>query len=226
MSTVENTTNVTPVAPPVTIDPATSRATAATQPATATPAAAPAQAKPEDEKPSWLDARLERERNKVLKDLGVESFEDAKKALDELNAKREAEKTAAQKAAELDAALKATKADKDALAEAVALIAKDRMAALTDAQKNAVTALAGDDAAKQLKAIDTLAPTWKAEAPAAATATPATQTKTVDTAPAPSAPNGAAPTSPPDPKAVYEELRKSNPIIAARYAEANGLLIL
>lgn len=196
----------------------TTSSNTATPPApAAAPAApaAPAAEKSESEKPHWLDGRLERERKSLLKELGLDDVESGKKAIAELNAKREAEKTAAEKATELDAKLKASDAEKAAMAEALGATAKARMKTLSEAQQAAVAALAGDDPVKQLKTIEALVPTW-ASAPAA------TETKTVDTAPGRTAPEAGA-TSAPDPKAVYEQLRKTNPIAAARYAFAHGL---
>jgi hypothetical protein len=215
---------VTPVAAPINVDPVASGKAPAIA---AAPAPAPAPVGEPSEKPSWLDARLERERAKVLKDLGIESLEDGKKAIGELNAKREAEKTSAQKAAELEGTLKSTKADKEAMAAALGGYAKTQLASLTDAQREAVAAIAGEDPVKQLKAIEALAPTWKAAAGTPATpSTPAAPgtPKPNDTAPGQSAPNDSnANTSPPDPKAIYAELKKTNPFIAARYALANGV---
>ncbi len=186
-------------------------------PAAVKPAPAPAAAPPDDQKPSWLDARLERERAKVLKDLGVESLDDAKKAFADLNAKREAEKSSAQKAAELEASLKTTKAEKDSMAEALGLYAKSRLGALSEAQRNAVVAVAGDDPAKQLKTIEALVSTWANAAAPAAPAVPK------DTAPTQAAPKDSGTVSPADPKAIYTELAKTNPILAARYRAQNGL---
>jgi hypothetical protein len=200
-------TTATPVAAPITIDPSAAKpAPVATAP-------------PENEKPSWLDARLERERAKALKDAGFESAEDAKKASEELKAKREAEKSAAQKAAELEAALKTKTAREEALTSTLSGYAKTQLAGLTEAQRNAVAAVAGDDPAKQLQTIEALKPTW---ASASAPATPAPVVPK-DTAPAAAAPKDAGNVSAPDLKAVYEELVKTNPVLAARFRAANGL---
>jgi len=185
------------------------------------PAPASVSAPSPEEKPSWLDARLERERRSVLKELGIESLDDGKKALATLKAEEDAKKSAAQKAAELETSLKAAKAEKDAMAEALGVYAKSQMTALTEAQRNAVAAVAGDDPAKQLKTIEALRPTWASAAAPAATVTPE---KPRDTAPAPGAPKDAGTTSsPPDQKAIWEALKNTNPILAARYALANGL---
>lgn len=204
-------TTVTPEAAPITIDPSAPKT-----PATNTPAAST----PPDEKPSWLDARLERERSKALKDAGFESLEDAKKASEELKAKREAEKTIAQKAAELENSLKATKAEKEAMASALGAYAKAQLAGLNDAQRNAVLAVSGDDPAKQLTTIEALRPTWAGAAAPAAGATPPT---VKDTAPAPTAPKDTPNVSPADPKAIHAELKKTNPVLAARFALENRL---
>jgi hypothetical protein len=203
---------VTPSAATITVDPA------ATKTAPATAAATPPAGEP-NEKPTWLDARLERERRAVLKELGIENLEDGKKAIGEAQAKREAEKTATQKAAELGESLKTTKAEKEEMAAALGTYAKAQMKGLSDEQRAAVTAIAGDDAAKQLKAIEALAPTWKS-APTTETKT----TKPADTALAATAPKETTTnTSPPDPKAIYAELKKTNFVIAARYAQANNI---
>lgn len=204
---------------PLVLNTATTSNTATPPAPVAAPApAAPAAEKGESEKPHWLDGRLERERKALLKELGLDDVETGKKAIAELNAKREAEKTAAEKAAELDAKLKASDAEKAAMAEALGLTAKARLATLTEAQKAAVTALAGDDPVKQLKTIEALTPTW----PSAPAAT-ATETKAADTAPGRTAPTSETPTSAPDLKAIYAELRKTNPVMAARFADVNGL---
>ena len=46
--------------------------------------------KEDDKEPSWLAARLEREQRSVLKKLGVESVDDAKKAIEDLKKLRDA----------------------------------------------------------------------------------------------------------------------------------------
>lgn len=201
---------VTPSPAPITVDaPKATTPPAATAVPQATPSAADA-----DKDPQWLGARLERERQKMLKDLGVESVDDAKKAIADLNAKREAEKTAAEKASAAEAALKSERSRADEMAKTLGTYAKSKLASLTETQRNAVIAIAGEDASKQLSAIETLSPTWAAPAPA---------TKVADTAPAPGAPKDNTAVSPPDHKAVHAELLKTNPIIAARYALANGV---
>jgi hypothetical protein len=196
-------------APAINIDPS------APKPPTPAPAANP------NEKPAWLDARLEQARSAALKDAGFESVEDAKKAAKELNDKREADKTDAQKRGELETSLKSKDKQLNDMSEALKAYATSQLAGLSDAQKAAVAAVAGDDPAKQLKTIEALRPTWAGVAAPAAPAS--TETKTADTAPGRMMPKEGGGTSPADPKAVYAELKKTNPILAARYASENGV---
>ena len=200
--------NVTPAPATVTLD---TQSGAPVAPPAAAPAAPPppaaAAAAASDGEPNWLPARLERERKAVLKALGVENVDDAKAAL-----------------AELDAALKATKAENEALSTALAAHVKGALEPLTDAQRAAVLALAPDDPAAQLRALEALRPTWASPASAPpAVAAPPTATPPADTSAGRSAPNDGAATSPPDHKAIHAELEKTNPVAAARYAVAHGV---
>jgi hypothetical protein len=211
-------TVITAAVPTITVDPSTAKPPA--------PAPASPQTGKAGEKPEWLDGRLAEAtasgQAKALKALGFESAEDAKTALAELAAIREAKKTDAQKAADLETSLKATKAEKDAAMAALGEYAKGQLAALTEVQRNAVAAVAGDDPAKQLSTIKALTPTWaSAAAPAATAAAPAATVK--DTAPAASAPKDGNVVSPADPKAIHAELKKTNPVLAARYGVENGV---
>lgn len=188
-------------------------------PAAQPPAPAPKPAPEANPDPAWLAPRLERERSKVLKDLGVDSPEEAKKAIEAARAAAEAQKSDAQKRGELESLLKAERAANQEKAAALDAYAKSQMGALTEAQRNAVAAVAGEDPAKQLKTIEALKPTWAgAAAPAAPVELPVR-----DTAPAPAAPKDGAPAPPLDAKAFYEELKITNPVLASRYALANGL---
>lgn len=181
--------------------------------------AKPAPAANPEGKPPWLDERLERERAKMLKDLGAESFDAVKKVMDEARSLEEQKKSDAQKRGELERDLKAEREQKQAMAEALGAYAKAQMGGLTDAQRAAVSGIAGDDPAKQLKTIEALRPTWASAAAPAAVA----DQRPKDTALAPAMPRDGAQGSPPDTKTIHEELLKSNPILAARYALANGV---
>jgi hypothetical protein len=187
------------------------------------PAAKPDAPTEPEAKPPWLDERLARAREaakkEAWKELGFESPEDAKKAADERKAAAEAKKTESQKRAEAETALAAEKARVAEMAAALSAHAESEMQKLTDTQRDAVKAAAGDDPTAQLKMITALRPTWVGAAAPAATATQ-------DTAPGRTAPKDGGEGPPPDPKAVYESLKESNPIVAARYALRNGLIDL
>lgn len=202
----------------------------------ATPAATPQQGatqapSPDGSEPHWLKPRLEREtraaREALLKQMGVGSIEDAMKVFDELRKRDDANKSADVKAAELAKDLDAERAAAKRLADTLAEHAGRQMLALTTEQQRAVKAIAGDDAAAQLRAIDALQPTWAAVATAAAaavTTTPATapavtttaKPPPATTAPAAGAPNGATTTTP-DHRAQYAELKSKNPFAAAKF---------
>lgn len=96
-------------------------------------------------------------------------------------------------------------------AQLIEEIAAERLAALSEPQRAAVRALAGEDLSRVLVTVRALAPTW-AKVPA-------------DTAPRRSMPRELAAgevvtTSPLD---VYRDLAATNPVLAARYALANDV---
>ena len=172
-----------------------------------------------------LRQRLERERAKggdeavaaKLREWGVTSESDVKAAIEAAAKAREAAKTSEDKLAELRLQQEQS-AKKTSQYET---IIKARLTAelsdLTDQQLEAVKAIAGDDPAEQLKAITALRPTW-AKAPADKPADkPPEKPKGDDTAP----PRGAAPDatndSPPNHKAVWEDMKSKNPFAAASY---------
>jgi 2-oxoglutarate dehydrogenase E2 component (dihydrolipoamide succinyltransferase) len=194
----------------------------------APPAASAAPATPTEPhvgEPGWLPERLKRAeeaaRSAVLKELGITDPAQAKAALDAARAAEEAQKTQAQKDAERIAALTQSSA-RVAELEAIAKgRAEYEMAKLSDSQKAAVTALAGNDPGAQLKAITALAPTWgQSAAPVPPSAPPA-----APVVPASSTPAGAAPApaqiSGTDHKARYADLQKTNPVAAAHYLTAH-----
>jgi hypothetical protein len=193
---------------------------AATQ--TTTQGAPPAAAPPAHDQepatePTWLKARLDRERAKGLRDAGFESVEAAKAAADAIKSQDEAKKSAEQRAAESAAAVATEKARADRLAAITSEHAARMMLVLTAEQRAAIMGVAGDDPAAQLRAIGALAPTWAKQEAAAA---PAPEAPPATTAPARSAPNGAAPAQP-DPRSVYEQTRQSNPFAAAYFGASN-----
>lgn len=203
--------SVTPDAPAIVMDPSSSKPLV--------PAPAPAAAAPAEDKYEWLAPRLERERKALLKELGVDNVDTARKAIATAKAAEAAAPAPAKAASEgqTDALARQIKTQ----SEVFGVLAKDQLAALTEEQRTAVAAVAGDDPALQLKTISALRPTWASAAAPAATAQPAAPK---DTATAPSAPkDGVTTQSPPDLKAMHADYQKTNPVFAARFALANGL---
>lgn len=202
-------------------------AAAAQQPAPAQPApAASASAAAPERDPEWITKRVAQAKTSaerdLLKQLGVSSLDDAKAAIADRQAKIEAEKTVAQKAAEYEAELKNVRASNESLVASISTYAKAQLDTLTDPQRDAVVAIAGEDPSKQLTTIEKLRPTWAVAPAAALPATPAAPPP-ANTAPGRNAPRDSGNAAPADPKAIYEELKKSNPVVAARYALANGV---
>lgn len=197
-------------------------------PAAAAPApaaAAPAAAAPADQSdPAWLEGRLARakesERRAILNELGIDDPIKAKAALAAAKAAEEANKSSEQRAAELAAKLGTTQAEAERLRGIASEHAGRMMAVLTDEQKAAVVAIAGDDPAAQLRTIGALAPTWAKQAAPTTDAAPAAP-KPATTAPAAAAPAAVSPGSPPDHKSTYSQLRHSNPFEAAAYGLAH-----
>lgn len=203
--------------------------TAAATPAIAPPPPAASHANPAQQTdPNWLNDRIAQAKKSaaddVLKSLGVTDLEAAKSAIAAANAKAEADKTAEQRATELAAKLESEKAAAAKQAAVIAEHAGRMMVGLTAEQKAAVTAIAGDDPAAQLRAISALQPTWaSAAAPAAANpqagaaAASAAAQPPVNTAPGHTAPAGSSPGSTPNARAEYEALRSTNPFAAAEH---------
>lgn len=187
------------------------------QPASAsatTPQATPP-AKPQEPDPKWLSPRLEQAQRsaqaELLKRFGAEKPEDIEsrlKRLEELEAASLSEKERLEKAL-ADLTPKATRAA--TLEQTVKAYADRELSALNDAQRSAVQALAGDDPARILTAIEQLKPTWQAVPAVPAPAQPVT------TSPPAGAPPAAGGTSPIDHKAEFARLQKENPFEAARY---------
>lgn len=201
----------------------------------AAPVVAPVVATPAapvvETEPHWLKPRLEREaasaRTALLAEIGVTDPEAAKKLVADEVARKEASKSLEQRAIDAEKARDAEKLRVTELSGTVTSIATERMTGLTEAQRAAVTAIAGTDAAAQLKAIAALAPTWATASPLTQTAATTASTATTVTTPAPApaaantapGPNAPAPTttSQPDHKAEYKRLKAENPVLASAY---------
>lgn len=189
-----------------------------TPPATPAPAAPPPPApKPADEandKPPWLDARLEQAKHSILKELGITDVDEGKRIVAAHAAKAEAEKTAEQRAAEMKAKAEQYEAQSAARLRTIAEYAARQMVGLTAEQQGAVKAIAGDDAEQQLKTIAALAPTWAKSQSTQQPPPPA------NSAPPPNAPPGTT-ASPTNARSLYEATRNTNPFLAAIFGQAN-----
>lgn len=178
--------------------------------------------------PDALKARLEQAKatgqRELLESLGVKSPDEIKALVDERRHREEAQKTLEQRAAEQATALKAEQARADAYLATISSRANVELAALSDAQRAAVKALAGEDPAAALKAIDALKPTWAsaAVAPEAPTSAPPPPPVQTSTAPRPNAPPEAGVIAQADVRATYESLKKTNPFQAAAFAVRNA----
>lgn len=190
----------------------------------ATPIVPPATESEPAAPPAWLKPRLDREREAaqkaLLRDLGVDDPKAAKDALAAYKAAQDAAKTEAQRLADEVSALRPKAERLSALESVIAARAEFELGSLTEAQRAAVLSLAGDDAAARLRTIDALRPTWAAQQ-AAAAAAPKPLAAPASTTASAVAPRPGEPTQT-DHKAVYAELKKSNPIAAASYALAHA----
>lgn len=180
--------------------------------------------------PKWVAARLEQAKRvaaaDVLRTIGAETPEAAKAAVERAKAAADAEKSAADRAAEATQRAATLQKERDDLHSTVGVYAAAQLSALTAEQRAAVTALAGDNPAAQLRTIDALRPTWAVVAPPPPPVVAAPPPAPPPPAPLAAPANTAAPTnapaaSPPpaatDHLAVLKNLETTNPIRAARY---------
>lgn len=184
------------------------------------PVAVPEAAAPpaEPKEPAWLPERLARAKStgaeELLKTAGFSSLDELKAAKEELQKLKESQLSEQERAQkERDALMqRATRAGE--LEAAVSAFAARELTALTDAQAQAVKAIAGEDPARILATIDSLKPTWAAAAaapaPAPAPAAPATTAQT-------GGPPAAAQHSQVDHLAEFKRLKSTNPFLAQRY---------
>lgn len=122
--------------------------------------------------PAWLAKRLDRERKnaskdseekaraKLMADLGIDDLEVVKKLAADKKRRDDEQKSLEQRVAERDRDLASREAELKSYREATKVLADEQLASLSEEQRNAVVGLAGEDPAKQLKAIATLRPTW------------------------------------------------------------------
>lgn len=200
------------------------------------------------ELPVWVAKRLEQAkragakdaesavRKSLLAELGVDDPAKIKQIVDEQRKREEAQKSQEQKLAELQLREQQNQARLKELEEAVKLDAAEQLASLTEEQRKAVIDLAGDDPAKQRKAIATLRPTWAKPVSDASqsqtnangsqglqgqTAPPAIAKPAMATAPGATAPPPAGTQVVANHLQVYEQALATSPFVAADYYQVH-----
>lgn len=164
-----------------------------------------------------LKARLDRAKESagkeatdaLLKQLGVSSLDDVKAAVEAKRQQEEAQKSLEERLASEQAEREKQSQELQRYRETVSLRAQHELDSLTDEQRDAVKAIAGDDAAQQLATITALRPTWAAKSSAESEQDKPQPKPVASTAPPRNQP-GDGDTSKPDHLAEYERLR-SNP---------------
>jgi hypothetical protein len=175
---------------------------------------------PDDALKARIESAKAAERTALLASLGYDSIDAAKADAEARKLAAEAAKSEAQKAAEERARL-VTEAEKaKGLAAVVTEHAGRQLSVLTAEQQAAVKAIAGDDAAAQLRAIDALRPTWATSIETPKPAAPPPAAPTGPSGPGAGAPPASTPTQV-DHETEYQRLMAINPIHAARYMAAN-----
>jgi len=203
-------------APVVVTPPATPPA-----PPTPPPATVP---QPPDESQPWFQERLSRaksqEREALLAELGVKDPKVAKAAIDAAKKAEDDAKSVTDKLTETTSKLTRSETEAERLRSITTEWATRQMMALSAEQQTAVKAIAGEDAAAQLKAITALTPTWAAATPPAPVPPAKPVPPASGTAPPPTAPPGTT-VSEPNHAEVHAALLKTNPFAAADYAMAH-----
>lgn len=161
---------------------------------------------------AWVAERLEREQRKLLKELGVENLDEAKAALKEIKARKDADKSHELKAQELEQKLAKSTEHGEKLSSSLKTFASAKLASLTPEQQAAVKAIAKSDPALQLETIEALAPTWATAAPIKSEATKVIA-NTSSSRDMPAATVAVAT----DKKAEYLRMNETNPVMAGRF---------
>jgi len=196
------------------------------QPPAGAPPATPSA--PQVGDPDWLNGRIAQAKKnseaETLKALGVTSIDEAKAAVATAKAAADAKKSVEEKNAELATQLAQQQETIAGYEATIKARATTELATLTEAQRAAVVALAGDDAAAQLVAVDTLRPTWAAAppAPGAQQAKPPLPAPASTTGAPAAPPSNATPPPPVDVAAQYDELKAKNPMFASAFYEAHA----
>lgn len=181
---------------------------------------------PAPQEPEWLPQRLERAKasaqSDMLRALGVQSVDDAKALVDAARKLEEERKTEAQRTAERIAALEPKAKQADDLASKLGRYADAELGKLSESQRAAVLAIAGEDRARALDVIEALRPTWASASTQVEQAqhqqVAAPRPPPASTSAATVAQSGApAQSALVDHKAEYERIRGINPVLGSRY---------
>jgi len=174
---------------------------------------------PEEALTARLEAAKRTGQTELLKSLGVTDAAQLKGAIDALKAAEDAKRTDAEKLANLLAEKQTNEAKLGEYAKAIDSVWASESTKLTTEQLAAITALAGDDSAKRIQALNALRPTWVA-AQTQTTTAPTTAPKPLATTAAPAAaPTPTVTESTIDHAAEWQRLREINPPRAALYLE-------
>lgn len=161
-----------------------------------------------------LDRARETEQKKLLSALGVDDLNAAKAALKAQREREEEQMSLEQRLSAVESERAKQTAQLERYRAAVEAQSESVMSDLTEAQRNAVLAVAGDDPAMRLQTVAALRPTWVTADPVEPIAPPAP----VNTAPPRSQPSDStADVSQPNHAEVYRRL-KSDPKTAAAAA--------
>ena len=188
----------------------TEKATSPVQPpAESNPASAPVEAPKPPEAPKVVEAKPDPLKATLAELLGNVTPERLREILTTGKAAEEARKTDAEKAAAAKAEAELHRTEATALRALVDAQAKAALAGLSEAQRAAVKAVAGEDPAKVLQTVEAMRATWSKTEPPVAPAG--------NSAPNPSAPSPTQPTPAVDHKSKYQALEQVNPFAAAAY---------
>lgn len=187
---------------------------------------APVVTNPADD-PKWIAQRLERHTKAILADLGVNDVKDAKEALAELKRRQDAEKSEMERLQSEIATLKAQASRAAALETAVKAQADNELAALTEAQRDFVQGISGNDPARAIQVIADMKAKGLLTVPntaAAAPQTPQVPKPVANTAPSKGSPSepGTAPPPMTDQQRYDAAIARGDRTMAARLNAANG----
>lgn len=206
----------------------TSTETAAPNPAPVISTEPKPDAKQDDKDPSWLNGRLEQAKRsaqrEMLAELGIDDPEKLKAIVKKASELEESSKSEIEKLTDKLSKLSPQAKRAEELSERLSKYADAELSKLTENQRAAVEAIAGEDKTRVLETIEALRPTWSTK--------PKDELEAAKPKPAPAntGSNGAAPpevsATKVDHKATYEALKQTNEYQAKRYYLAHRAEIL